>query len=88
MWWHAYWYLIRGRKTWDTCWIDENTDPAQQRAMLEEKLGPVDGFEPIDGAHPLHISEILDGASFHIEFPKRKASQKRMPRVEPMVATQ
>jgi hypothetical protein len=80
MWWYAYWYLVRGRKTWDVAWVD----PAvleNARAKLA-KLGPIDGFEPIAGAHPLHVSEILQGAQFLIQFPERKASQRRAPQLE------
>jgi hypothetical protein len=80
MWWYPYWYLVRGRKTWDVAWID----PAMietARANLD-KLGKIDGFEPIDGAHPLHVEEILKGAQFLIGFPERKAAQKRSPRLE------
>jgi hypothetical protein len=69
MWWYAYWYLVRGRKTWDVAWID----PAlieNARSKLEQ-LGPLDGFERIEGVHPLHVKEILAGAQFSIKLLER-----------------
>jgi hypothetical protein len=47
-----------------------------------EQLGPLDGFEQIEGVHPLHVKEILAGAQFSIKLLERKASQKRSPRLE------
>jgi hypothetical protein len=57
VWWYPYWYLRRGRKTWEVIWMDptlcadHGLDP---RAWAEAKLGKLDDFEgPIQGVPPL-----------------------------------
>ncbi len=86
MWWYPYWYLVKGRPIWNVMWVDP-TAPGDPRAKLEAKLGPLDGFEPIEGAQPLHVREILKGASSLIKFPERKPGQRRR-KVEMAVALQ
>ena len=77
---------MKGRKAWDVAWFDP-TVVKNPRAKLEEKLGRLDGFEPIEGAQPMHIKDVLNGAISVQEFPKRKRGERRN-RVEPVVAVQ
>ena len=86
MWWYPYWYLVKGRQTWDVIWVDP-TAGIDPRAKLEEKLGRLDGFEPIEGAQPMHVKDVLNGATFVQEFPKRKRGDRRR-KVEMVVAAQ
>ncbi len=76
MWWYAYWYLVRARKTWDVIWIDPSM-LEKARAKLESTYGALDGFEPIEGVQPLHVEEILNAAHCHIKLPARKRGQRR-----------
>jgi hypothetical protein len=91
VWWYPYWYLRPGRKTWQVAWVDptlcadRGSDP---RAAVEVRYGRLDGFEgPIQGAPPLHVGEIMEGAHFQIKLPERKRDQ-RAPKLEPVLAVQ
>jgi hypothetical protein len=86
MWWHAYWFLIKGEPEWRIIWVD-GTMAKGARAKLEAKLGRLDGFEEVEGVQPLHVKEIMQGAQFHIKLPERKRGDRRR-KVEAAVAVQ
>jgi hypothetical protein len=60
--WHAYRYLIVGRKKWEVMWVDPAIIP-NPRVWLEvnlvPKAGPLLGVEPVPGVRPLTDKEAM-----------------------------
>jgi hypothetical protein len=81
--WHAYRYLIAGRPMWDVAWFDLERQP-DPKGWLEEKLGPLAGFERIENFRSFTTQEVVLGA--HLRelppekpaFPTRKSAQRRV----------
>lgn len=63
---HPFRYLIAGRPKWDIGWFDLKMHP-DPRKWLEEKLGPLAGFEAIEGWPPVSGKAAVNGE--HLRHP-------------------
>jgi hypothetical protein len=68
--WTPFRYLIAGRPKWDVAWVDLGIVP-NPRQWLEERLGPLAGFEAIPECRPMTSREAMAGGFLQKPAPDR-----------------